>query len=83
MLTMLWGRRAVKYVIANAEDVRKKQGSGARVALPGYLERSDYFSEILAFFEHASLVSPHLLWLLWGNVFWSPFALTAVLCSAV
>lgn len=58
MLTMLWGRRAVKYVIANAEDVRKKQGSGARVALPGYLERSDYFSEILVFFEHESLVSP-------------------------
>ena len=44
MLTILRGKKAVKHVIANAEDVRKKQGSGAGVALPGYLERSDYFS---------------------------------------
>jgi len=43
MLTILWGKKAVKHVIANAEDVRKKQGSRTGVALPGCLERSDHF----------------------------------------
>lgn len=44
MLTMLWEKKAVKHIIANAENVRKTQGSGAEVALCGYLESGDHFS---------------------------------------
>lgn len=39
-----FGGRKLSNVIADAEGVRKKQGSRTGVALPGYLERSDHFS---------------------------------------